>query len=129
MTLTNAININKLNESISIMNSINIATSFIYDLKNDVDTILQAALSVKEGTLHPSLLTKEKVFEIASNTFINKINNEKYPLDEMDSFDDFKKLIDLSMYLEKGKLLYVILVPFTNNQNYSITIQRITSNC
>ena len=38
----------------------------------------------------------------------------------MDSFENFKKLIELSMYLEKGKLLYVILVPFTNNQNYSL---------
>ena len=48
LTLTNTTNINKLNESISIMNSINIGTVFINSLKDDFDIILQATLSAKK---------------------------------------------------------------------------------
>lgn len=119
ITLSNQLMITNLNESISIMNSVALASSFINNLKDDFDIIFQATLFAKEGTLHPSLLTKEKLFEIAKSSFTNK-QDEKYPLKDMNSFDNFKKLIKLNMYVEKGKLLYVILIPFTNNQNYSI---------
>lgn len=119
VTINNKKNINNLNESISIMNSISLTESFIESLKDDYQTILNAILFAKKGTPHPALITKEKIFNITKEKFANRIN-EVYPSENMDSFDDFNKLINLNMYLKQGKLMYVILIPFTNHQNYSL---------
>ena len=118
ISLSNAMKINELNESISIMQSISLADSFITSLKDDYNLILEAILKGQNQVLHPLLLSKEKIFNIAQNIFFNK-SNEIYP-GNIDSFDDFTRLIKFSMYLEKGKILFIILIPFTNKQNFTM---------
>ena len=118
-TLSNLIKIEELNESLAIINSINLANNFIDSLKDDYNTLLNAILFAKNGNLHPNIISMEKIYTIAQKIISNR-TNEKFPVTEMENYDNFVKSIDLKIQIENGKLLYVILVPFTNNQNYSL---------
>ena len=69
-TLHNYIKIEKLNESVLILNLINVANSFINNLKKDYDILLTAILFTKRGKLVPRLITMEHIFNIAKKTFL-----------------------------------------------------------
>lgn len=109
----------ELSDTVAVMNSLSIAKSFMNSLHKDYEMILNAILFAKQGIIHPRMLTLKKIFTIVNNTFKNK-DNERYPLDSMNSFEDFTKLIDLSIYMYEGKLLYIILVPFTDRNTYTL---------
>ena len=60
----------------------------------------------------------KQIFEVAKKTFLNN-SREKFP-GTITSYDDFTSLSELRVRLERGKLLFVIFVPFTNSQNYTV---------
>ena len=110
--------IKHLNESISILNSVTLAKTFISSLADDYDTILNAFLFAKKRLLHPRLITLLQLYNLENKTFLNT-TSEKYLFDKINSFNDFTKLIPLGIFFKDYELLYVINIPFINTVKYN----------
>lgn len=119
VTLQNQEELKNLNETVHILKSMHLTKSLVDSLNDDYKTILNAILFAKQGTIHPRMLSLKKIFLIVNSTFKNKIN-ERYPLNNIESFDDFSKLIDFGIYVYEGRLLYIVLIPFTDSNSYTL---------
>lgn len=119
MTMDNTRQILELKEAIKIITAIGTTKSYLDNIRSDYEALFDAVLHAKSGKIHPRVMTIQRIADTATKYFFQK-KTERYPIDDLTSYDDFLRLSTLNIYLNNGKLLYYILIPFTNNNMYSL---------
>lgn len=120
---TSATNRTLLNQDLkqNIGDHITLLLLLFTELNREYSNLIQSILFAKQNTLHPSILTPTKIMTELSKTkmFLPPNTNYPLPLSVLNAYE-LMDLLTLSVYYTESKLIFVIEVPITENDRYTL---------
>lgn len=89
--------------------------SIVNDLYDEFIKVLNAVLFAKTGVLHPEFISLRKIFQAAEQLNFS----QKMPVSDH-AYDEFLKVIDLTIFYMNQSLFYDIKIPLLSQYNFRL---------
>jgi hypothetical protein len=106
---------------VKLLSQITLLQEDVRNLENQVDNIIQSILFSKNNVIHPSLISPMKLFQELSKHVGQLTQGRELPIPlTIDNIHSIMDISSLTAYFYKTKIIYIISVPLTSTQDFTI---------
>lgn len=93
----------------------------ISETESELNTLINAILFLKQGSLHPSLISPSQLVKELTNTLQYLPSDVQYPsVIDNDHINELLNVVSLQAFFMKGKLICIINIPLINSIQFEL---------